>query len=143
MSAAEAITYYNQQSQGRGLMQEAIAVMRDDYDIRERILTTPEIRFVRKLARLLLPGFVWEAAKRRFIGNGVTPNGRAVPVSEADSRPMPAVPPHMVRLFAAKGTVRIDKAKKLLGYAPDFDLQTGMKRTEQWARWANLLGEAD
>jgi nucleoside-diphosphate-sugar epimerase len=53
---------------------------------------------------------------------------------------MPPVNPSMIQFYAAKGTVRIDKAKKLLGYEPAFDLHAGMKLTEQWARWANLLG---
>ncbi len=139
MSAEEALRYYNQQEKGRGLLREAITVLRDDYDIRERILTTPEVRFVRKMARLLLPRPLWEAAKERFMGQSkasTTQTPSAVP----DGRPMPAVPPPMIRFYAAKGRVRIDKAKKLLGYEPDFDLRAGMQRTEQWARWADLLG---
>ncbi len=143
MSAKDALRYYDEQRKGRGLLGEAITVLRDDYDIRERILTTPEVRFVRKLARLLLPQAVWEAAKRRFMGHSDDIDGHPPSAAAVDSRPMPAVNPPMVRFFAAKGTVRIDKAKRLLGYEPDFDLRTGMKRTEQWARWANLLGEAD
>ena len=142
MSVEEAVRYYNQQEKGRGLLREAITVLRDDYEIRERILTTPEIRFVREMARLLLPRTVWEAAKRRFMGQSKATTGQPPSVSMPDSRPMPAVNPPMIRFYAAKGTVRIDKARKLLGYEPDFDLRTGMKRTEQWARWANLFGGA-
>ena len=40
---------------------------------------------------------------------------------------------------AAKTRVRIDKARRLLGYEPAFALNGGMELTEQWARWANLL----
>jgi nucleoside-diphosphate-sugar epimerase len=41
--------------------------------------------------------------------------------------------------FAARTRVRIDKAKAVLGYAPKFDLQEGMRRTRLWAEWAALL----
>jgi predicted dehydrogenase/nucleoside-diphosphate-sugar epimerase len=138
MSAEEAIRYYKEQQHGRGLLKEAVGVIRADYEIRERILTSREIRFIRKMGRILLPLSLWEDAKRRFMGakKGTDPMQPAAP---ADGKPMPAVDPAMVRFYAAKGTVRIDKAIKLLGYQPDFDLRTGMKRTEQWARWANLL----
>lgn len=138
MSAQQAIRFYQEQSRGRGLLGEAISILRSDYRIRESILTTPEIRFVRRAARLLLPTFVWESIKRRFMGGQESPSQ---PQSEcaSDNKPILAVDPPMVRFYAAKGRVRIEKAKKLLGYAPEFDLQAGMKRTEQWARWANLI----
>lgn len=55
---------------------------------------------------------------------------------EKPSRPMN---PQVVRFYAAKTRVRIDKAKRMLGYQPVFDFESGMRLTEQWARWANLL----
>jgi nucleoside-diphosphate-sugar epimerase len=42
-------------------------------------------------------------------------------------------------LFAAKINVRIDKARRVIGYEPAFDLTRGMALTRQWARWANLV----
>jgi nucleoside-diphosphate-sugar epimerase len=35
----------------------------------------------------------------------------------------------------------IDKAVRLLGYQPRFDLDRGMALTEEWARWANLIAD--
>ncbi len=49
-----------------------------------------------------------------------------------------ALHPLDIYLNGAKTIVRIDKAKKLLGYQPAFDFEAGMAVTEQWARWANL-----
>lgn len=43
------------------------------------------------------------------------------------------------RLYAAKATVRIDKARNKLGYRPAFDLADGMALTREWAQRANLL----
>jgi nucleoside-diphosphate-sugar epimerase len=45
----------------------------------------------------------------------------------------------MIDFFAARARVRIDKARRLLGYAPRFDLARGMGLTEAWARWAGLI----
>lgn len=139
MSAEEARRYHIQLQKSPGLLGEALAILRDDYVIRERILGTAEMRLGLKMARWLLPRAVWEAVKRRAIGPS-KPAGQEQSVSALDCKPMPAVTPLMIRFYAAKARVRIDKAKKVLGYEPAFDLRAGMKRTEQWARWANLLG---
>jgi nucleoside-diphosphate-sugar epimerase len=45
----------------------------------------------------------------------------------------------MIDFFRAKTRVRIDKARRLLGYEPAWGFAEGMDLTEQWARWANLL----
>jgi nucleoside-diphosphate-sugar epimerase len=44
----------------------------------------------------------------------------------------------MIDFFAARTRVRIDKARRLLGYEPRFDLDRGMGLTAAWARWAGL-----
>ena len=45
----------------------------------------------------------------------------------------------MFKIYQAKAVVKIDKAKKVLGYQPAFDIKQGMAMIETWARWANLL----
>ncbi|WP_026910414.1 NAD-dependent epimerase/dehydratase family protein [Patulibacter minatonensis] len=45
-----------------------------------------------------------------------------------------------MRYFARTGTYSSAKARALLGYAPDVDLDEGMRRTEQWLRGEGLLG---
>jgi nucleoside-diphosphate-sugar epimerase len=144
MSEKDALRYAKRQQRGEGLVREVMGVMRNNYDIREKVLTTPEVRFVRKMLGVLIPMGLWDKAKRRFMGakEDVVDYMRP-PVQVTPVKPMPAVDPLMVRFFAAKGTVKIDKARKMLGYEPDFDLAVGMKRTEQWARWANLLEPED
>ena len=39
-------------------------------------------------------------------------------------------------LYAAKCVVRIDKARHVLGYEPEFDLERGMRCTTRYVRWA-------
>jgi nucleoside-diphosphate-sugar epimerase len=44
----------------------------------------------------------------------------------------------MIAFFSARTRVRIDKARRLLGYEPEFSLDRGMALTAAWARWANV-----
>jgi nucleoside-diphosphate-sugar epimerase len=62
--------------------------------------------------------------------------GRA---SRALGRPSEASAATM-RMLAGQGTVSIDKARRVLGYAPRVDLDEGMRRTEAWLRAEGLLG---
>lgn len=45
-----------------------------------------------------------------------------------------------MRYFARTGTYSIEKAGRLLGYAPKIDLDEGMRRTEAWLRDQGLVG---
>ena len=44
-----------------------------------------------------------------------------------------------MRYLARPGTYSIDKARRMLGYAPAIDLDEGMARTEAWLRAEGLL----
>ena len=67
------------------------------------------------------------------------PAGNRVLSAPDREAPIHPLPPKMIGFFRARTRVRIDKAKRLLGYRPAFDFETGMDLTERWARWANLL----
>ena len=41
--------------------------------------------------------------------------------------------------MAARTHARIDKARRVLGFTPQFDFARGMDLTGVWAEWANLL----
>jgi hypothetical protein len=45
----------------------------------------------------------------------------------------------MVKFFESKTRLGIDKARRMLGFHPAVDFVTGMRKTEIWAQWANLL----
>jgi nucleoside-diphosphate-sugar epimerase len=84
--------------------------------------------------RRLLPGPV-KATLKRGLRLLQKPRGAA---SDAES-PL-FVPDGLLHaLYASKTQIRIDKARRILGYKPMFDLDKGMARTAEWARQANLL----
>jgi len=135
MTEEEALAYWRhwkrEQPRTAG---EALRIFKQDQKIRDRILAAREMIWLRDFASAVLPESVQKQIKERMSGGG----GRPAPPA---SRELPILPldPKMIAFFRAKTRVRIDKAKRLLGYRPAFDFETGMDLTERWAGWANLL----
>lgn len=139
MSAAEAKAYYSRQQKSKRLAGELRRVLREEVATRERILQTPEARVLLKTTRRAMPDALWATLKKRVKGDDeLTPLPALIELGANGGEPE-ALHPLDIYLNGAKTRVRIDKAKKLLGYQPAFDFEAGMAVTEQWARWANLL----
>ena len=137
MSAAEAIDYYRQQAQPRrSILRESIEIIRENPLILDRIVTTREVAGFMKAAGFLVPKPVRESLKGKILTNGK--NG-SESIATKPEKPLLPLDPLTVRMYAAKTRVRIDKARRLLGYRPAFDLSSGMNVTEQWLRWAKLV----
>lgn len=133
MTEAEARDFYRQWKRQRPrLLGEGLRVLKQEQGIRERIQETREVRWLRERASAWLPEAWQQKIKARISGGGppARPN-REVPIHPTT--------PEMIDFFRMKTRVRIDKAKRLLGYRPAFDFAAGMDVTEQWARWANLV----
>ena len=140
MSATELLKAYHARKprKTKGILKETLNILREEPLVRRRLLSTSEAATIGKIGRSLVPKQIQQSLKRRIKGNSKTNHQRTAPEEGKSMRPM--IPP-VVRFYAAKTRVRIDKAKRLLGYQPVFDFESGMRLTEQWARWANLLGE--
>ena len=110
---------------------EAFRILKSEPKVRERIERTREGHWLRETASALLPESWQQKIKSRL----------AAVRRPAATRELPIHPlsPQMIHFFRASTRVRIDKAKRLLGYRPAFDFEHGMDLTEQWARWANLV----
>jgi nucleoside-diphosphate-sugar epimerase len=133
MTAAAALSYWRQwkRAQPRALG-EALRILKAEPGIRERIERTREGLWLRETASAVLPERWQQRIKARLASDR-----RA---SAADGElPIHPLPPKMIGFFRARTRVRIDKAKRILGYRPAFDFESGMDLTERWARWANLL----
>jgi nucleoside-diphosphate-sugar epimerase len=135
MTAEEALAYYRQWKRERSrLVGEGLRVFKADRDFRERMMATREMVWLRDLASTVLPESWQTRIKARISGGGGRP-----PVPVRRDLPIHPLMPQMIGFFRAKTRVRIDKAKRVLGYRPAFDFEAGMGITEEWARWANLL----
>lgn len=85
-------------------------------------------------------GGLVQAAHRR-LPSGVKHSLLAHAAAMREVKLNPPVLPRqwMIDLFCAKGVCRIDKAQRLLGYQPQFDLATGMQRTQSWLRDVRMI----
>lgn len=103
--------------------------------IKGRLLAFPPLAWGYKAARGVLPGRVRERLRRRL-------DGPWAGLAEESKAKSPLVLPDLFlwKLCSSASAVKIDKARRELGYEPRFDLSRGMALTEAWARWANLTG---
>ncbi|HVS00103.1 MAG TPA: NAD-dependent epimerase/dehydratase family protein [Thermoanaerobaculia bacterium] len=135
MTAGEARAYWKQsRRQQPRAFGELFGAVRRDQAFRDRLMATREILALRELASTVLPES-WQQRIKGKIGGGGGPARR----SGENELPIHPLSPQMIGFFQPRTRVRIDKAKRLLGYRPAFDFEAGMALTEQWARWANLL----
>jgi nucleoside-diphosphate-sugar epimerase len=139
MSEAEALCWWRRH---RWRAPSVVAVLsrrlRADAELRRSIARSREAGLLLHAARTLMPEGLQLALKRqakRLAGRGGA--GSAPPQSSPP--PVHPLAPGMIEFFAMKTHVRIDKARRALGYEPSVTLDEGMRETEAWARWANLL----
>lgn len=97
---------------------QALSLMWDP----NRLLRMPLSLMVYQVARNLVPQMPWQTIKRRML-------------------PQPVYMPNRQKLalYRSRTHVRIDKARRLLGYEPVFDFERGMALTARFIRWANLV----
>jgi nucleoside-diphosphate-sugar epimerase len=138
MSATEVLQAYQAQRRrkARGIVRETLSVLREERHVRQRMLRTSEAVALRKVVRLLVPKRIRQSLKGRFANRG---RSSGLPVESESGTPIGLWSPLEVQFYVLKTRVRIDKARRMLGYEPAFDLESGMRLTEQWARWANLI----
>jgi nucleoside-diphosphate-sugar epimerase len=133
MSAAEAQAEWRRQRRARPwALPGLLAEVRADRGLRERLFETRELRAAREVASAVLPERWQQGIKARLgEGSGGSDGGD-------DELPIHALSPGGIEFFRARTRVRIDKARRLLGYRPAWDLDAGMEMTGRWARWAEL-----
>jgi nucleoside-diphosphate-sugar epimerase len=136
MTENEALALWNRSQRRPSLAKEAVRVMRDEREVRRRLLTTREGAAVRTAVATVAPR-LFDGARRRWSGS----TGAATSESASASAPSAVRPtrPWVVSYLAKRAVVKIDKATDVLGYQPAFNLADGMALTHEWARWARLL----
>jgi len=103
-------------------------------NVNRRIQSTFLLRMPFRTLNYLLPR---RLRARLKAATQETPVAKYGPAAAIKPKRLPNV--DYFRWLAAKTHVRIDKARQLLGYAPQFDFQAGMLRTRLWAEWASML----
>jgi predicted dehydrogenase/nucleoside-diphosphate-sugar epimerase len=137
MSVAEALRYHAQSQRGRRLLPELKRLLAEVPEARQRLFRTSEAELAKRVGRAIIPRQAWDALKRRLAAPAGSTSA-TVP-GPREERPIAPLNPDLVRFCSLRIRVRTDKAERVLGYQPAFDLEAGMKLTEQWAKWAQLL----
>lgn len=110
--------------------------LRENPYILSRFLQLPAVARAYRLASILTPDSLQNRLEAALKANSEnTRNGLLA--SPADS--VLPLTKAQVDFYLARTRIRIDKAKRLLGYEPRFDFERGMKLTEMWARYSNLV----
>jgi nucleoside-diphosphate-sugar epimerase len=133
MSSAEAHALWVSSRRPPWLATEAMTLFRHDKALRKRLLGTREGRWLRGLAERLSPGRV-RAAEQWADPGRATEDVLGEP-------PLGPMRPWLIDYLGKRARVRIGKARELLGYRPEFNLQAGLALTEAWARWAGLVAD--
>ncbi len=101
-----------------------------------QILRVPIIHSSLMLAKRIVPESRHRTLKARFLSGGHTSSGGQT--SSASSGPIHVPDETLLALYKPQTRVRIDKARRRLGYEPTIDFEHGMDLTAQFIRWANL-----
>jgi hypothetical protein len=127
------VARYRQAS--RSVLRESLDLLREDVSFRRRILDAREPAALLRLARRVVPERV-EQVVARSVWGGAAAGGPPPGVAE---KPVLLLGRETRQLFAARSVASIEKAGRLLGYEPRVGFEEGMRLTEAWARWANLV----
>jgi nucleoside-diphosphate-sugar epimerase len=134
LDAADLQIERDRQQRSRSIIERLRRALAKRPAFRERLLGLPPQRWLVAGGQKILPYAAKAAIKRRYEALW------KLSVDASASNPPLFFPDGFWgSLYAARTHVRIDKAREKLGYNPAFDLEDGMARTAEWARWANLL----
>ena len=128
------LTKVSKIARSQGTLKQIIGLIREKPQARRWLLSLPAIASSYRLMRKVVPKAMWQMLHSRLLEDS-----NSMSLQVANDRPIHPMDVGTARFYTTRTLVRIDKARKLLGYEPAFDLARGMALTEQWARWANLL----
>ena len=129
MTPEEALRHFRGADAGGGSLAGQVMKALRHPGVKRRIASTREGQLAIR-AFHLLPA----AVRARISGPGVT-----LPGTTSSAPVIHPLHPSKIAFMTSRTHARIDKARRVLGFAPQFDFARGMDLTAAWAEWANLL----
>jgi nucleoside-diphosphate-sugar epimerase len=117
-----------------GTINQILTVLRSP-DVLLWIIELPAIKNLIAITRSVIP----VSQLRRLMNRIILSDTSGRPSKLLEEKPYKPLAGLQDWEFRARTRVRIDKAQRLLGYQPRFKLEEGMKLTDMWARYANLV----
>lgn len=137
MTVGEASDFYTKFRKENSTLMRIVRAFRKDLTFRMFILGLPMVDRILHFMDKILPRASWIMIKTYFKHDHSNINDKII--SEDQKKPIHVLDKSGLQFYNRKTAFSIEKAKKLLGYRPQFSLQKGMLLTEKWAKWANLL----
>jgi predicted dehydrogenase/nucleoside-diphosphate-sugar epimerase len=136
MSLKEIEDFNRRYKKEHGTVNQVMVTLRNNPYILSRILKLPAINKTYRMVETVLPDPLWNRLKNAFISRLKIDHESQASLE----KPILPLTTTRARFFQAHTLVKIDKAKRLLGYEPTFNFEQGMKLTEMWVRYSNLTG---
>lgn len=133
MNLSEIRDFNQRYKKEHGTINQVVTVLREHPYILRGILQLHAVNKSYRVAEAIVPTPLWNRLKNGFIANNVNEQ------KHLHENPILPLTRKEVDFFLARTQVRIDKAKRLLGYQPNYKLEQGMEFTEKWLRFANLI----
>ena len=119
-----------------GTIAQVKTALREHPYILDAILDLPAVARAYGIAQAVTPAWLQKRIKAALLAD--SPGTSRHPLTQTE-KPILSLTPAEVDFFRARSRVRIDKARRLLGYEPAFDLEQGMRLTEMWVRYSGLV----
>lgn len=119
-----------------GTIAQVRTALREHPDILRAILQLPAVARAYSVARVFTPSPLQRRIRAALMAPSVST--RHHPLSSLE-KPILPLTKARVDFFRAHTRVRIDKAKRLLGYEPSYAFEQGMSLSEMWVRYSNLV----
>jgi nucleoside-diphosphate-sugar epimerase len=107
--------------------------LREHPSILHGVLQLPAVNKLYQIGGKMLPDPLWNSIKDAFVTKN---EDKARHILEKPILPMTN---SQIDFYCTRANVKIDKAKRLLMYQPNYNLEQGMELTEEWLRFANLI----
>lgn len=116
-----------------GTVKQVMTALRGHPDILRGIVQLPAVNRPYRLAQTILPDPLWSRLKNIFLAKDIS--REELP----HKKPILPLTQKQAVFFLSRTHVSIEKARRQLGYQPNFNLEQGMQLTEKWLRFANLI----
>lgn len=117
---------------GGGIAGQFLKALRHP-SVKKRIAATREGQLAIRAFHVLPAGL-----RARITGPGVALPGVTAQAAPA-APPIHPLHPSKIAVMTSRTRVSADKARRVLGFTPQFDFARGIDLTAAWAEWANLL----
>jgi len=120
----------------RGTLPQLLNLVRHP-EVATGLISLPPVRATLKVFKNCLPDDRWQTLKSFLLASPSENH-----VLNGSGKVLHIPDEMLLGLYRTKTRVRIEKARKYLGYVPKFDFERGMDLTAHFIHWANLVSDA-